>query len=68
MGQVFSTEEELSEAKEAIGSLLYDVMLEGGAVPELRVVHPLLLTNHSEGSESRDRLQEQLQQVHTIET
>lgn len=68
MGQVFSTEEELSQAMETIGSLLYDVMLEGGAVPELSVVHPLLLTNHKEGSESRDRLQEQLQQVCTIVT
>lgn len=65
MGQVFSTEEELSQAMETIGSLLYDVMLEGGAVPELSVVHPLLLTNHKEGSESRDRLQEPLQQLHS---
>lgn len=69
MGQVFSTEEELSRAKETIGSLLFDAMLEGGAVPELSVVHPLLLTNHNDGSESRElRLQEQLQQVHTIVT
>lgn len=68
MGQVFSTEEELSQAMQTIGSLLYDVMLEGGAVPELSVVHPLLLTNHKEGSESRHRLQEQLQQVCTIVT
>lgn len=68
MGQVFSTEEELSQAMEPVGSLLYDVMLEGGAVPELGIVHPLLLTNHKEGSESRDRLQEQLQQVHTVVT
>lgn len=66
MGQVFSTEEELTLAKETIGSLLYNVMLEGGAVPELRVVHPLLLTNHSKGAESQDRLQEQLQQVKMI--
>lgn len=68
MGQVFSTEEELSQVKETIGSLLYNVMLEGGAVPELRVVHPLLLTNHSGGSASQVHLQEQLQQVYTIET
>lgn len=69
MGQVFSTEEELSHAKETIGSLLYDAMLEGGAVPDLGVVHPLLLTNRDESPDSRpDRLQEQLQQVHTIAT
>lgn len=68
MGQVFSTEQELSQAKETIGSLLYDAMLEGGALPELRIVHPLLLTNHSQGTVSRDRLQEQLQQVHTVLT
>lgn len=68
MGQVFSTEEELSHAKETIGSLLYDAMLEGGAVPELGVVHPLLLTNRNESPDSRDRLQEQLQQVHTTAT
>lgn len=64
MGQVFSTEEELCHAKETIGSLLYDAMLEGGAVPDLGVVHPLLLTNRDESPASRDRLQEQLQQVH----
>lgn len=68
MGQVFSTEEELSRAKETIGSLLYDAMLEGGAVPDLGVVHPLLLTNRDESPDSRDRLQEQLQQVHRIAT
>lgn len=66
MGQVFSTEEEFIQAKETIGLFLYDVMLKGGAVPELRVVHPLLLTNHSEGAESQGRLQEQLRQVKNI--
>lgn len=68
MGQVFSTGEELSHVKETIGSLLYDAMLEGGAVPDLGVVHPLLLTNRNEGPDSRDRLQDQLQQVHTTAT
>lgn len=62
MGQLFSTEE-LSQVREAIGSLLYDAMLEGGAVPDLGVVHPLLLTSHDESFDSR--LQEQLQQVNT---
>lgn len=63
MGQLFSTEEEISQVKDAIGSLLYDAMLEGGAVPDLRVVHPLLLASHDDSSVSQDRLQEQLQQV-----
>ncbi|XP_076017951.1 uncharacterized protein LOC143009771 isoform X2 [Genypterus blacodes] len=63
MGQLFSSEEELSQAKEAIGSLLYAAMLEGGAVPDLAVAHPLLLANHSESLDSRTRLQQQLQQL-----
>ncbi|XP_041803954.1 uncharacterized protein LOC121614209 isoform X2 [Chelmon rostratus] len=63
MGQLVSSEEELSQVKAAIGSLLYDAMLEGGAVPELGVVHPLLLANHDESSDSQARLQEQLQQL-----
>lgn len=66
MGQVFSTEAELSQLREAIGSLLYDAMLEGGAVPDLGVVHPLLLANHDESFDSRARLQEQVQQVNTM--
>lgn len=66
MGQVFSTEAELSQLKEAIGSLLYDAMLEGGAVPDLGVVHPLLLANHDESFDSRAHLQEQVQQVNTM--
>lgn len=66
MGQLVSSEEELSQVKAAIGSLLYDAMLEGGAVPELGVVHPLLLANHDESSDSQARLQEQLQQVDEI--
>ncbi|XP_030604179.1 uncharacterized protein LOC115793372 [Archocentrus centrarchus] len=63
MGQLFSSEEELSQMKDAIGSLLYDAMLQGGAVPDLGVVHPLLLANHDDSSVSQDRLQEQLQQL-----
>ncbi|XP_036980697.1 uncharacterized protein LOC119034087 isoform X2 [Acanthopagrus latus] len=64
MGQLFSSEEELSQVKDAIGSFLYDAMLEGGAVPDLRVVHPLLLATSQGGSfDSRAGLQEQLQQL-----
>ncbi|KAA8583548.1 hypothetical protein FQN60_014756 [Etheostoma spectabile] len=37
MGQLFSSEEELSQVKDAIGSLLYDAMLEGDAIPDLRL-------------------------------
>lgn len=65
MGLVFSTEEELSQLKETIGSLLYDAMLEAGAVPDLSVINPLL-ANHNESHDSQTRLQEQLQQVSTI--
>nr|XP_057914972.1 uncharacterized protein LOC131108161 isoform X2 [Doryrhamphus excisus] len=61
MGQLLSSEEDLSGAKHAIGSLLYRTMLEGGAIPDLGVVHPLLLTNQDE--EYRSRLQEQLLQM-----
>ncbi|XP_041646284.1 uncharacterized protein LOC121511582 isoform X2 [Cheilinus undulatus] len=63
MGQLFSSEEELSQMKDAVGSLLFKAMFEGGAVPHLSVVHPLLLANPSESSDSRARLQEQLQQL-----
>ncbi|XP_050932745.1 uncharacterized protein LOC108873540 isoform X1 [Lates calcarifer] len=63
MGQLFSSEEELSQMKDAIGSVLYNAMLEGDAVPDLGVVHPRFLANHSESSDSRARLQEQLQQM-----
>nr|XP_046258811.1 uncharacterized protein LOC124066468 isoform X2 [Scatophagus argus] len=63
MGQLLSTEEELSQVKNAIGSLLYDTMLEGGAIPDLRVVHPVLLANHDESFDSSACLQEQLQQL-----
>ena len=63
MGLLFSSEEDLSQVKDAIGSLLYDTMLEGGAVPDLGVVHPLLLANRDESLDSRASLQEQLRQV-----
>ncbi|XP_077352426.1 uncharacterized protein LOC144001752 isoform X2 [Festucalex cinctus] len=61
MGQLLSSEEELAGVKRAIGNLLYRTMLEGGAVPDLGVVHPLLLTNHNE--EPGARLQAQLLQL-----
>ncbi|KAM9345367.1 uncharacterized protein ABDE67_014233 [Symphorus nematophorus] len=38
-------------------------MLEGGAVPDLKVIHPLLLANHNESFDSRAGLQEQLRQL-----
>lgn len=63
MGQLVSSEEELSEVKDALGSLLYDAMLEGEAISNLRVVHPLLLANHNQSFDSRAGLQEQLKQV-----
>ncbi|CAG6016566.1 unnamed protein product [Menidia menidia] len=63
MGQLFSSEEERSRLKDAIGSVLYDAMLEGGAVPDLGVVHPLLLSNQDARSDSQAGLQEQLTQL-----
>lgn len=63
MGQLFSSEEELSDVKDAIGYLLYNAMVEAGAVPNLRVVHPLRLADHDENLDSRAGLQEQLQQL-----
>ncbi|XP_029927042.1 uncharacterized protein LOC115372990 isoform X2 [Myripristis murdjan] len=63
MGQLLSSEEELSEVKEAIGCCLYDAMLEGGAAPDLAVVHPLLLTGQDESLDSRARLQGQLRKL-----
>lgn len=59
MGQLFSTEEELSGARDVIGACLYDAMLEAGAVPNLRVVHPLLLGSDSDAPS----IQEQMQQL-----
>ncbi|XP_061915522.1 uncharacterized protein LOC133657797 [Entelurus aequoreus] len=61
MGQLLSSEEDLSKVKQAVGSLLYQRMLEGGAIPDLGVVHPLLLTSQDE--DSRSRLQEELLQL-----
>lgn len=52
--------------KDAVGSVLFNAMTEGSAVPDLGVVHPSLLTNRDESSDSRDRLQEQLQQVYKM--
>ena len=63
MGQLLSAEEDSSQVERRIGSVLYDAMLAGGAVPELEVVHPVPLANQDEGFESRARLQELLQQV-----
>ncbi|XP_059215493.1 uncharacterized protein LOC131993552 [Centropristis striata] len=63
MGQLLSSEEELSEVKDLIGSLLYDAMLEGGATPNLGVAHPLLLANHNESFNSQASLQKQLRQL-----
>lgn len=63
MGQLFSSEEELSKARDVIGGVLYTAMLEGGAVPNLTVVHPLLLASHSESSHSGPSIQEQMQQL-----
>ncbi|XP_034464309.1 uncharacterized protein LOC117775341 [Hippoglossus hippoglossus] len=63
MGQLFSSDEECSQVKDALGSLLFGAMLEGGAVPDLGVVHPLLLANHQEGFDPQDRLQQQLREL-----
>ncbi|XP_041865386.1 uncharacterized protein LOC121655062 isoform X2 [Melanotaenia boesemani] len=63
MGHHFSSEKERHQLKDAIGSVLYDTMLEGGAVPDLGIVHPLLLANHDEGFASQACLQEQLKQL-----
>ncbi|XP_017283838.1 uncharacterized protein LOC108243109 [Kryptolebias marmoratus] len=63
MGQLLSSEEQLPQMKEALGSVIHDAMLEGGAVPDLRVVHPLLLANQKENAVSQARLQEHLQQL-----
>ncbi|XP_056148119.1 uncharacterized protein LOC130123028 [Lampris incognitus] len=65
MGQLLSSSssEELSEARDWVGSLLYDAMMEGGAIPDLRVTHPVLLSRPNEGCDPGARLQEQLQQL-----
>lgn len=63
MGQLFSTEEELSGVRVVVGAFLYNAMLDAGAVPNLRVVHPLLLGNDSDGPQSRQSMQEQMQQL-----
>ncbi|XP_062257645.1 uncharacterized protein LOC133966655 [Platichthys flesus] len=63
MGQLFSSDEECSQVKDALGSLLFSAMLEGGAVPDLGVVHPLLLANQHERFDPQDRLQQQLREL-----
>ncbi|XP_039995641.1 uncharacterized protein LOC120796668 [Xiphias gladius] len=63
MGQVFSSEGARPHVRDEVGSVLYEAMLEGGAVPDLGVVHPLLLASHDECFDPRSRLQEQLQQL-----
>lgn len=63
MGQVWSTENDVSQLKEAVGCALYDAMLEGDAVPDLGVVHPLLLASQDESINPGSHLQEQLRHV-----
>ncbi|XP_054886035.1 uncharacterized protein LOC129360020 isoform X2 [Poeciliopsis prolifica] len=63
MGQFMSSEKELAELKTTAGSVLYGAMLEEGAVPDLAVVHPLLLANQNEDSVSQASLQEHLKQI-----
>ncbi|KAM6915888.1 uncharacterized protein FYW49_008990 [Xenentodon cancila] len=63
MGQLFSSEEHVCQLKAVIGSILYDAMLHGDAVADLRLVHPLTLAGHEESAVSQSRLQEQLQQL-----
>lgn len=63
MGQLMSSEEELAELKKTAGCVMYDAMVEGGAVPDLAVVHPLLLANQNEDPVSQTSLQEHLKQV-----
>lgn len=63
MGQVFSTEAELSQLKEAVGCVLYDAMLEGDAVPDLGVVHPLLLASQDDSINPGSHIQEHLRHV-----
>ncbi|XP_033835611.1 uncharacterized protein LOC117382518 [Periophthalmus magnuspinnatus] len=63
MGQLFSSEEERSRARDAIGAVLFDAMLDAGAVPNLRVVHPLLLSNDDTGARPGPSIQEQMQQL-----
>lgn len=66
MGQVFSTEAELSQLKEAVGCVLYHAMLEGDAVPDLGVVHPLLLASQDESINPESHLQEHLHHVNRV--
>ncbi|KAM4729335.1 uncharacterized protein FYW61_009940 isoform 2-T6 [Anableps anableps] len=63
MGQLISSEEELTELKKTAGCVIYDAMVEGGAVPDLAVVHPLLLANQNDDSVSQACLQQHLKQI-----
>ncbi|KAM4607410.1 uncharacterized protein ACJ7VT_015645 [Polymixia lowei] len=63
MGQLLSSEEDLSGVKDVVGSLLYNNMLESGAVPDLGIAHPLLLASQDENLDPGARLQEQLKQL-----
>ncbi|MEQ2176277.1 hypothetical protein GOODEAATRI_026410 [Goodea atripinnis] len=63
MGQLISSEEELADLKKTVGFVIYDAMVEGGATPDLSVVHPLLLANQNEDSVSQAYLHEHLQQI-----
>lgn len=64
MGQLLSSEEQFHQLKEALGAVIFDAMLEGAAVPDLRVVHPLLLTTQNERDVSK--VQDHLQQVRFV--
>ena len=61
MGQLVSSPGERSEAQSALGSLLYDAMLEQGALPDLGVDHSFL--GNPESKESQAHLQAHLQEL-----
>ncbi|XP_067092582.1 uncharacterized protein [Osmerus mordax] len=61
MGQLVSSAGERSEAQSALGSLLYNAMLEQGALPDLGVDHSFL--GNPESKESQAHLQAHLQEL-----
>lgn len=61
MGQLLSSSEEQFEAQSAIGSLLYNAMLEAGALPDLGVDHSFLA--NPENRDSQAHIQEHLRQL-----
>lgn len=63
MGQLMSNEAEAAELKKTAGCVIYDAMVEGGAAPDLAVVHPVLLANQNEDSGSQACLQAHLKQI-----